>query len=128
MPRRSSAVTGANAARCLTADAGDRILSENRSNPSLSGTTHTWYVTFEVSRRGLVKKRRHPRLTKTFESEAEAKQFAREKLNDGVIVFAGTINPYQPKQLVPSSGISMWCGNPDQSADGPVGAPEHDEN
>ena len=42
------------------------------------------------------------------ESEAEAKAFARSKLDEGLTVYAGTINPHTPKQLVPSSHIYTW--------------------
>ena len=49
-----------------------------------------------------------PRVTKTFETEAEAKKFAREQLDKGIAVTAGTINPQFPKRLVPSSEISDW--------------------
>jgi len=38
---------------------------------------HTWYVTFEVPTDGTLSRRRHPRLTKTFETEVSAKDFAR---------------------------------------------------
>ena len=58
---------------------------------------HTWYVTFEVPTDGTVLRRRHPRLTKTFETEAAAKDFARTKFNEGLIVTAGTINPHLPR-------------------------------
>jgi hypothetical protein len=37
---------------------------------------HIWYVTFEVPTDGTLSRRRHPRLTKTFETEAAAKDFA----------------------------------------------------
>jgi hypothetical protein len=63
---------------------------------------YTWYVTFEVQKRGMLPRRRSPRATRNFETETEAKDFARAKHNGGLIVFAGTINPYSPKQLIPS--------------------------
>jgi hypothetical protein len=44
-------------------------------------------------------------------TETEAKSFAREKLNEGLVVFAGTINPQLPKQLIPSTRISEWLEN-----------------
>ena len=53
------------------------------------GMKHTWYVTFQVPTDGTLLSRRHPRLTKTFETEAAAKDFARAKFNDGLIVTAG---------------------------------------
>jgi KaiC/GvpD/RAD55 family RecA-like ATPase len=71
----------------------------------------TWYVTFEVHRRGLLKQRARPRMTKTFETEAEAKLFAREKLDEGLIVFAGTLNPHSPKQFISSTDVSSWLEN-----------------
>jgi hypothetical protein len=71
--------------------------------------THAWYVTFEIRKRGLLsKKERSPRETKTFATEAEAKRFARVKLDEGLVVFAGTINPYCPKRLVLSHEMANW--------------------
>ncbi|MHC2333413.1 hypothetical protein ACVIW0_002702 [Bradyrhizobium sp. USDA 4454] len=81
---------------------------------------HTWYVTFEVQqRRGMLPKPRHPRLTRTFETETEAKLFAKEKLDQGLVVTAGTLNPHTPRQVVPSIAISVWLGEEsDQTAEG----------
>ena len=67
----------------------------------------TWYVTVEV-RPGVLPRPRSPRLTSTFETEAEAKNFARTKLREGRIVFAGTINPFTPRRTVPSHEIATW--------------------
>ncbi|OPY94824.1 hypothetical protein A5906_11280 [Bradyrhizobium sacchari] len=67
-----------------------------------------WYVTFEVRKRGLLPRQRSPRETKTFATEAEAKLFARAKLDEGLAVFAGTINPHLPRRLIPASGIAAW--------------------
>jgi hypothetical protein len=67
-----------------------------------------WYVTVEVHKRGTLPRRRSPRLTSTFENGAEAKNFARAKLQEGLVVFAGTINPYVPRQLIPSHHIAAW--------------------
>jgi hypothetical protein len=69
---------------------------------------HTWYVTFEVPRTGTLVQRRNPRLTKTFETEAEARDFARSKFDGGLIVTAGTINPYLPRRAIPSEEIPAW--------------------
>ena len=74
----------------------------------------TWYVTYEVHKRGILPKRRSPRLTTTFETEAEAKDFARAKLQEGLIVFAGTINPHVPRQLVSSHNIAAWLADEQQ--------------
>ncbi|MCP1853170.1 MULTISPECIES: hypothetical protein [Bradyrhizobium] len=68
-----------------------------------------WYVTYEIRRRGLLARRaRSPRETRTFASESEAKAFARSKLDEGLVVFAGTINPHLPRQLIPSQNIADW--------------------
>jgi len=66
----------------------------------------TWYVTVELHKSGLLPRPRHPRLTSAFETEAEAKEFARAKLREGLIVFAGTINPFTPRRTVLSQEIS----------------------
>jgi hypothetical protein len=72
--------------------------------------TPTWYVTFE-RKRGVLPKHRRPRETKTFATEAEAKAFTRLILEEGLAVFAGTINPHFPKRLILSSYIHSWLEN-----------------
>lgn len=52
--------------------------------------------------------RRNPHLTKTFETEAEAREFARAKFYNGLIVTAGTVNPHQPRRAIPSEEIPVW--------------------
>jgi hypothetical protein len=76
---------------------------------------YTWYVTFEVYQRGILPKRRSPRATRRFETEAEARNFARAQFSQGLSVFAGTINPHTPRQLIPSGKIPLWlqCADPD---------------
>jgi len=74
----------------------------------------TWYVTYEVHKRGILPKRRSPRLTTTFETEAEAKDFARAKLQEELIVFARTLNPHVPRQLVTSHDIAAWLTDEQQ--------------
>ena len=69
----------------------------------------TWFVTFETRDRGLLrKKERSPRETRTFATEAEAKMFAQTKLEEGLVVFAGTINPHSPKRVILSRDIANW--------------------
>ena len=76
-----------------------------------------WYVTFEIRKRGLrSRKERSPRETRTFATEAEAKVFARLKLENGLVVFAGTINPHLPKRLILSNSIANWLEEPNESA------------
>ena len=70
----------------------------------------TWYVTVEV-RPGVLPRPRSPRLTSTFETEAEAKNFARTKLREGRMVFAGTINPFTPRRTVPSHDLAAWVAD-----------------
>ena len=74
-------------------------------------TKRNWYVTFEVQPRRMLPNPRHPRLTKTFETEVEAKLFAKEKLDQGLVVTAGSLNPHAPKQIIPSSAMSIWLGS-----------------
>jgi len=72
---------------------------------------NTWYVTFEVQNRAALPKRRSPRETKTFATEKEARAFARQKLHEGLAVHAGTMNPYVPRQSIPSSSIPTWLAS-----------------
>jgi hypothetical protein len=67
-------------------------------------------VTFEV-RPGILPRPRHPRLTTTFDNEAEAKSFARAKLGEGLIVFAGTINPFTPRRTVLPQDVAAWTAD-----------------
>jgi hypothetical protein len=85
----------------------------------------TWYVTFEVRKRGLLFRQRRPRETKTFATEVEAKLFARAKLDQGLAVFAGTINPHLPRRLVPASCIAAWLAEEQDGAAAP-GTPHAD--
>lgn len=71
----------------------------------------TWYVTYEVPKPGLPSKQWRPRETSTFATEREAKLFARAKLDEGIPVFAGTINPHVPRRVIPAAGINAWIGD-----------------
>ena len=85
----------------------DRVI--DRATGALgSRMNHTWYVTFEVPRSGTLVQRRNPRLSKTFDTEAEARDFARTKFDAGLIVTAGTINPHLPRRAIPSEEIPVW--------------------
>jgi hypothetical protein len=84
-------------------------------------TTPIWYVTFEVRKRGILPKQRSPRETRAFVTEAEAKIFARSKLEEGLTVYAGTINPHSPKRLVPSSQIYAWLAGEHAGKEPPHG-------
>jgi hypothetical protein len=76
--------------------------------------THSWYVTFEVHKRGTLQRRRSPRATKTFETEEEAREFARAKFDEGLIVHAGTVIPHLPRRTIPSSDIPAWLDDQHQ--------------
>jgi len=69
---------------------------------------HVWYVTFEVPRTGTLVRQRRSRSTLTFETEDEAKAFARTKFNEGLIVTAGTVIPPLPRRAFASDKISSW--------------------
>jgi hypothetical protein len=70
-----------------------------------------WYVSFQP--KGLTKgTRTHTRLAETFQTEQEAKSFARAKLADGLNVSAGTLNPHQPKRMVSSIQLVDWLDEP----------------
>jgi hypothetical protein len=86
----------------------------------------TWYVTFEYRKQGLLPKRRRPRETRTFATEDEAKVFARAKLDEGLIVFAGTLNPHLPRRLIPSNGVHAWLGEGDEDSVEPPLRPDDD--
>ena len=74
----------------------------------------TWYVTFEVPKSATLVQRRNPRLTKTFDTEAKAREFARTKFHAGLIVTAGTLNPQLPRKAIPSVEIPA-CFNPTET-------------
>jgi len=63
-----------------------------------------WYVSFENPQR----KRQHVRSTQAFESEEEAKHFAREALASGKFIYAGTINPHTPRRFISPDQIDEW--------------------
>jgi hypothetical protein len=49
------------------------------------------------------------RSTRTFKSEVDAKLFAMQILAKGWSASAGTLNPYQPKQVIAASQIERWA-------------------
>ncbi len=82
---------------------------------------HIWYVTFEVLKRGTLPRARHPRLTKVFATEMEARAFAKEKFDQGLVVTAGTLNPHRPKKILPSAAIAGWIEGVGAGVTGSVG-------
>jgi hypothetical protein len=83
---------------------------------SASAMIPTWYVTFEIRKSGILPKHRSPRETRTFATEGEAKLFARSKFEEGLAVFAGTINPHLPRRLIPAAGIQAWFADDNGAA------------
>jgi hypothetical protein len=73
---------------------------------------HIWYVSFEMPRAPTGEKRPYSRKTRTFQSEIEAKDFAKEKLHDSPTVNAGTLNPFLPKRVITSAQIYEWLKAP----------------
>lgn len=75
-----------------------------------------WYVAFGPARAdgGAASKPSESaagatRSTRTFKSEVDAKLFAMQILAKGWSASAGTLNPHQPKQVVPPSQIERWA-------------------
>jgi hypothetical protein len=65
-----------------------------------------WYVSFENKLRP--EKRAVPRSTETFRSEAEAKEFAKQVLDEAKNVTAGTLNPHLPKRVISAAQLVDW--------------------
>jgi hydroxyethylthiazole kinase-like sugar kinase family protein len=43
-----------------------------------------------------------------FEDESQAKEFARQKAAQGLLVNAGTLNPHLPKRAIAPGDIQRW--------------------
>jgi hypothetical protein len=66
----------------------------------------TWFVSYR--RKSRPARSGHARKTETFESEAEAKSFARTLSAKDSEINAGTINPHIPKKFFGSAQINDW--------------------
>ena len=64
-----------------------------------------WFVSYRHKSRPA--RSGHARMTETFETEAEARAFARTLL-EGIDINAGTINPHLPKKFFGSAKIKEW--------------------
>lgn len=71
----------------------------------------TWYVTVGLHKSGVLPRPRHPRLTTTFETQTEAKTFARVQLSEGLIVFVGKVSPFSPRWIVASHDVATWVAD-----------------
>ena len=69
---------------------------------------HIWYVAFGPATPN-ENASSSTRSTRTFKSEVDAKLFAMQILSRGWTASAGTLNPHQPKQIVPPSQIERWA-------------------
>jgi hypothetical protein len=69
-----------------------------------------WYVSYRsnITPRREEGERRFVRATRKFKTEAEAKQFAQQMIEQGWSVIAGTLNPHAPKKTVASTRILAW--------------------
>jgi hypothetical protein len=69
-----------------------------------------WFVSVEALRRGRLAPRAPARETKTFSTEAEAKQHAKEMLSERNKIIAGTLlNPHQPvRRIISGPELYRW--------------------
>jgi hypothetical protein len=67
-----------------------------------------WYVAFSPDKNDDLNDGT-ARSTRTFKSEIDAKLFAMQILAKGWSASAGTLNPYQPKQVIAASQIERWA-------------------
>ena len=72
-----------------------------------------WYVSFfthgDPTLRGA--NRKYARATRSFKTEADAKSFAREIIENGWTASAGTLNPHLPKKIVLPDRVLDWIGS-----------------
>jgi hypothetical protein len=72
-----------------------------------------WYVSFfthgDPTLRGA--NRKYARATRSFKTEADAKSFAREIVENGWTASAGTLNPHLPKKIVSPDRVLDWIGS-----------------
>jgi hypothetical protein len=67
-----------------------------------------WYVSYTApSDRG---PRRYARMTRTFDTEEQARLFVREIGTNGLHLTAGTINPHLPKRVISACEMAAWVG------------------
>jgi hypothetical protein len=69
-----------------------------------------WYVSYRsnITPKREDGERKFARATRRFKAEADAKQFAREVIENGWSAIAGTLNPHMPKKTVSSTQILDW--------------------
>jgi hypothetical protein len=70
-----------------------------------------WFVSIQTPRQWRPSSSRTPfaRQTKAFLTEAEAKQFAKAMVSDGLKVTAGTLSPHLPRRRqIAAAEIDQW--------------------
>jgi hypothetical protein len=70
----------------------------------------TWYVSFFTDGDPRRSGRKYARATRAFRTEADAKAFAREIVENGWTATAGTLNPHLPKRTVSPDRVLDWIG------------------
>jgi hypothetical protein len=72
--------------------------------------TDNWFVSVEALRPERLERWTPRRETRTFPTEAEAKQYAKEMLSERNKIIAGTLlNGYQPvRRIIPTSELNRW--------------------
>jgi hypothetical protein len=66
-------------------------------------TKSSWYVSYPTMGR------KTNRTTETFQTEDEAKAFTLQKLDQGFVPSAGTVNPHKPKRTIAPSDMAAWA-------------------
>jgi hypothetical protein len=76
---------------------------------------YIWYVSYRsnIAPKRENGERRCVRATRKFKAETEARQFAREVIENGWSAIAGTLNPHTPKKTVASTRILDWIAGKD---------------
>jgi hypothetical protein len=64
----------------------------------------TWFVSYKTKDGS-----HHERMTHTFQTERDAKQFAMQMLIAEKYPIAGTLNPHQPKRIIASFRVATWA-------------------
>jgi hypothetical protein len=67
---------------------------------------NTWYVVICTPHK--IRDGHDTRRSRTFASEADAKRFAATRIEQGVELSAGTLNPVVPKRVIGPSQIEAW--------------------
>ena len=72
-----------------------------------------WYVSYRsnITPKRESGERRYVRATRKFKTEADAKRFAQEIIENGWSAIAGTLNPHTPKKTIASTQILDWIAD-----------------